>query len=263
MSILDAIATAAKQLTAVFATLTVVAYAAGYLVLRARAHALGTDPGFPLLDEAYVFAGVRFALSAAFLLLIVGWPSVWIARALPDNVYPTLALALVTVAGLALMASGEGVLTDPKRHPWLTDAILGRNEWGTAVMLAATISVAVTLVLTRRRFAAAAALGILPLGLGLVATLQIALLPILHGMFSADRRAWELARLPLGVTGVEGPVWIVARTNDRAILYAHAVGGESWLIPVKTDTLDAVPVKRVASLAVIMEATHAATTDNE
>jgi hypothetical protein len=31
------------------------AYACGYLVLRARSLALGTDPGFAFIDQAYVF----------------------------------------------------------------------------------------------------------------------------------------------------------------------------------------------------------------
>ena len=47
------------------------AYGCGYLALRARAHALGTDPGFALIDQAYVFAGFRFVLALLFALLVM------------------------------------------------------------------------------------------------------------------------------------------------------------------------------------------------
>src|SRR6187397_1427807 len=61
-----------------------VAYACGYLVVRGRAHALGTDPGFTLLDQSYVFAGFRFVLITLFALLLASpllLVAFWLCRA--------------------------------------------------------------------------------------------------------------------------------------------------------------------------------------
>ena len=83
-SISSGIADAAKDAGVVLAALSGAAYGCGYLALRARAHALGTDPGFALIDQAYVFAGFRFVLALLFALLVMtgvvfgvwsfGWP---------------------------------------------------------------------------------------------------------------------------------------------------------------------------------------------
>ena len=59
-----------KNIGTVLGTASVLAYVSGYLALRARAHALGTDPGFKLVDEAYVFAGFRFVFITFMVFLI-------------------------------------------------------------------------------------------------------------------------------------------------------------------------------------------------
>ena len=61
----------AKNVGIVLTSASAASYAAGYLALRSRAHALGTDPGFTLLDQAYVFAGFRFALITLVALLAI------------------------------------------------------------------------------------------------------------------------------------------------------------------------------------------------
>src|SRR5215470_17390350 len=58
----------AKNVGIVLTSASAASYASGYLALRSRAHALGTDPGFTLLDQAYVFAGFRFTLSTLVAL---------------------------------------------------------------------------------------------------------------------------------------------------------------------------------------------------
>ena len=70
----------AKSLGTMLATVSGLAYACGYLVRRARAHALGLDPGFTLVDETYVFAGFRFAL-LTLLALLVAAPLLFAVRA--------------------------------------------------------------------------------------------------------------------------------------------------------------------------------------
>jgi hypothetical protein len=52
------------------AAASAIAYACGFLVVRARASALGTDPGFVLVNQAYAFAGFRFAWTTLFALLV-------------------------------------------------------------------------------------------------------------------------------------------------------------------------------------------------
>ncbi|TMJ42296.1 MAG: hypothetical protein E6G90_19215 [Alphaproteobacteria bacterium] len=64
------IAESAKNAGVILTAASGAAYACGYLVLRARARALGTDPGFTLIDQAYVFAGFRFVLILLFALLV-------------------------------------------------------------------------------------------------------------------------------------------------------------------------------------------------
>src|SRR3974390_161726 len=64
------IAESVKNAAVVLTTLSGEAYACGFLVVRARARALGADPGFVLVDQAYVFAGFRFVLVLLLSLLI-------------------------------------------------------------------------------------------------------------------------------------------------------------------------------------------------
>ena len=59
-----------KNAAIVLTSLAGAAYGCGYLVVRARARALGADPGFALVDQAYIFAGFRFVLVLLLSLLI-------------------------------------------------------------------------------------------------------------------------------------------------------------------------------------------------
>src|SRR5512143_1519730 len=83
------IVSGAKNVGAALATVSTLGYASGYIVLRARAYALGTDPNFTFLDETYVFTGFRFLfvalialLVAAPVLLLVRAAALWIRRLL-------------------------------------------------------------------------------------------------------------------------------------------------------------------------------------
>jgi hypothetical protein len=59
-----------KNAAVVLTSLSGAAYACGYLAVRARARALGADPGFALVDQASVFAGFRFVIVLLLSLLI-------------------------------------------------------------------------------------------------------------------------------------------------------------------------------------------------
>ena len=90
------LAESAKNAAIVLTSLSGAAYACGYLVVRARARALGIDPGFALVDQAYVFAGFRFVL-VLLISLLVSVPALlllrWLAgRALLLNAGPLIAL---------------------------------------------------------------------------------------------------------------------------------------------------------------------------
>ena len=74
----------AKNVGILLTSASAVSYAGGYLALRSRAHALGTDPEFTLLNEAYVFAGFRFALITLVALLVVS-PLVILLKAIAGN----------------------------------------------------------------------------------------------------------------------------------------------------------------------------------
>ena len=74
MPSLSEIADALKNTGLVLTTTSGVGYACGYLVMRARAYALGTDPGFALVDQAYVWAGIRLAMMLLFAVLLAAIP---------------------------------------------------------------------------------------------------------------------------------------------------------------------------------------------
>jgi hypothetical protein len=100
----------AKNIGSVLATATTVAYISGYLILRARANALGTDPAFTLVDEAYVFAGIRFLfitlvvlLLLSPLLIVMHLGIAWVIRHIPPhwmNPIQWVLLAVLTIVTL-------------------------------------------------------------------------------------------------------------------------------------------------------------------
>jgi hypothetical protein len=115
----------AKNIGAVLGTASVVAYVFGYLASRARAFALGTDPAFKLVDEAYVFAGFRFLfitliilLLSAPVILLVRWGAMWLARSMPVAFLQPLqwlllvALALITLLTLRIHSANAVLLQE-------------------------------------------------------------------------------------------------------------------------------------------------------
>jgi hypothetical protein len=259
------IAESAKNAGVVLTALSGAAYACGYLILRARARALGTDPGFALIDQAYVFAGFRFLLTLSFALLLTT-PLLLMLRAigrLAGALEPRPLLALEIVAALAAGAGTisayiatievSGVLLAPSTG-WLADAALERNNYGLLMVLATTALGAAVLLWIDARFARAGNLDSLGVALMLIGALLIVLLPMQHGVFYADRNVRRLERVPEGVTGLSPPIWLVDRgTSDRVVLYGRAKDGQASLVTLKADKLDGIAVTGVSSLGKAVE----------
>ena len=254
------IAEAAKNAGVILAALSGFAYACGYLVVRARARALGTDPGFSLIDQAYVFAGFRFVLAVLFALLIMAWPLLVLREIgrVATRLAPPLLVALETLVATAAGAATvwaysitfavAGVLLIPTKG-WLQEAALGRNKQGIWMTLAATGLAAAVLLWFDAHVNRANGFDSIGVALLLISTLLLVLLPVQHGVFYADRRAQQLERVPAEVTDLVAPVWLIDRgAAERVVLYGHAADGQPRLVTVKAELVDGIAVTGIMSL---------------
>jgi len=251
---------ATTKIGIVLSGLSGIAYACGYLVLRARSHALGTDPGFAFIDQAYVFAGFRFALALLFSLLVmvpvllalyaVGR---FVAKLAPRQLHAVEVVAAVFVGGATVWAyvatlGISGLLLAPSSD-WLGDAALGRNVYGPVIQLMTVGAAAATVLWFNARFMRRADLDGLGVVLGLIGALLLVLLPMQHGVFNADRYARRLDRVPDGLSGIAPPVWLVDRgASDRVVLYGHTADGQAGLMTLKEEKLDGIAVTGVSPL---------------
>jgi hypothetical protein len=256
-----------KNAAVVLTSLSGAAYACGYLAVRSRARALGADPGFALIDQAYVFAGFRFVLvlllsllvSAPFLLLLR-----WLGtRGFLLSVAPLLVLeaAGAVVAGALTIyvylvtTRVNGVLLSGSTD-WIAAAVLGRNAYGVLLSLATTIAAGALLAWTREHYFRAGAVDSLGAALALITGLLIALLPVQHGVFYADRTARRLDGAPPGASGLSPPVWMVDRTAERITLFGRGTDGHARLVTLKSEQLDGVPVVGVGTLSDVLGDLH-------
>ena len=225
------IITHSKNIGTVLGTASVLAYISGYLALRARAHALGTDPGFKLVDEAYVFAGFRFFfitfvvfLISAPAVLLIRWGAVWIARHVPtDMLHYAEWILLVLVALLTILSfkivGVSGVLLEQSlffaHDSGLHGAILGRENVLALILTFASVMLATLSALWfQARLTSGKAHSEFDWALGVIVAVQILMLPIYHGALFADRKVRVLAATPGTVQGIAGPLGIVDRTSD-------------------------------------------------
>jgi hypothetical protein len=258
------LAESAKNAGVILTALSGAAYACGYLVLRARARALGTDPGFTLIDQAYVFAGFRFVLILLFALLVTA-PLLLLLRIvgrLAGSLEPGPLLALEIIAALLAGATTiwayfatlgvSGVLVAPSAG-WIADAALERNNYGVLMVLGTVALGAAVVLWIYAHFARAGGLDPLGAVLLLIGALLLVLLPMQHGVFYAERNARELERVPEGVTGLTLPIWLVDRgTSDRVVLYGRTKDGQARLVTLKADKLDGIAVIGVSSLGKVL-----------
>ena len=260
----------AKSLGIVLTSASAVSYASGYLALRSRAHALGTDPGFTLLDQAYVFAGFRFAVITLValvvtspLLILVNLIAARLARVTtPEHLeifarLGAVALAILTLASFstlsiegALLEGGSAQYTGLTR--FFVAGVLGSNNAGVLVVLIATATTTVTLLWLRGRFRQTRGGDPLTLGLVVIAALQLVLLPMQYGIFFADRTARVLDRPPDGLIDVAPTAWLLDRGPDRATLLVRQPDRHFVLITLKTDKLDGIAVTGTRSIAEIV-----------
>jgi hypothetical protein len=261
----------AKSVGIVLTSASAVSYASGYLALRSRAHALGTDPGFTLLDQAYVFAGFRFALIMLIallvispLLILVKLATAMVARLItPKRVailarLAVVALGIFTLAGFRTLFVEGALLDNGSAHQTalqsvLISGVLGSGKTGLFVNLTATATTAITILWLRSRYAQTGAGDPLTIVLVVVAALQLVLLPMQYGIFLADRTARVLDRAPEGVGGVSLPIWLLDRGADRASLLARRPGGSLVLITVKAEQLDGIAVTGTTTIAEIVK----------
>ena len=186
-------------------TASAVGYACGYLALRARSFALGTDPAFKLVDQVYVFAGVRFlvitlivALLLAPAILAIRWVALGLARALPDAMAGALqwltliAIAAMTLGSMSILSVHGLLLRNDLPASGLEAAVLGGSGGlRLALTFAPVLLAGLSAVwLYGRLSVGGSALGLI---LGLVVALQAFMLPIYHGALFADRRVRVLA----------------------------------------------------------------------
>jgi hypothetical protein len=270
----SALVDGAKNIGAVLTTASALAYASGYLALRARAYALGTDPGFTLVDQAYIFAGFRFVLNTLVALLVIA-PLLILIRAavrwLPVSPQSGRGRILAWVAAivLALLTLGSfatldvravlvgGTAPDSSIQRALTWSILGIGNLGVLITLGATLTTTLSVLWTRACYVAVGITDPLAVLLTIIAVLQLILLPIQHGIFFADRSARTLARVPEGVSGVSPPIWLLDRGSNRASLVARGADGRLSLITVKVDALDGIPVTETVPISKIVFRTSA------
>ncbi|TCL67175.1 hypothetical protein [Rhizobium sp. BK251] len=250
----------AKNIGTLLGTASVVGYACGYLALRARSFALGTDPAFKLVDQIYVFAGVRFlvitlivALLLSPVVLVVRSVALWLTRSLPEHlIAPVQWIALIMVATMTLVSMGilraSGLLLrDPLPSAGLESAVLGGSVGLRLGLTFASVLLAVlsALWLLNR---AQSGQGALVTILAVVVALQAFLLPVYHGALFADRRVRVLSQLPPALSGLVMPVAIVDRTADQATLFGLDPSGRRGLATVEFKALDGIPILAVTSL---------------
>ncbi len=229
-----------------------VVHAFGYLALRQHLKALGIETDLSVVDERYLFAGLRFCLhlvlSLPQLLLLLGVPALvaWILRkpaiAIASRLHirrygvkrplvtllraPKLA-ALVGI-GLAVVAIQfvmrqiflfDQLLLRPAlpRPQWLAwvlldDGGLGQTFYFGALLL--LVIVTMTLLVTAWRGGTSVKLCVLLAALVLI---QAMLLPITYGSLTTGREVPRIA-WPEVVGSPPGQAWLVWETDDGLTL---------------------------------------------
>lgn len=250
-----------KSLGGVLATVTTLVYVSGYLALRARAFALGTDPAFALAYEGYVFAGFRFVFISLIILLLscpiilaIRWAASWTCQHVSGawmNAGQWLLLILLAICTLYItvrILSVNGLLLRQESggsHSMLEEAVLG-GQMAVAIMFAVVLLAALSALWLRTRVPAVNS----PFTwvLAIVVTMQLFLLPICYGALYADRKVRILAAIPGVVKDLKEPLGIVDRTSDHVTLLGLNKTNERRMVVVKLDELNGVPVKEIVSL---------------
>jgi len=258
------IVTHAKSTATVLATVSTLVYCSGYLALRARARAFGTDGAFALVDQEYVFWGVRFVfitlvavLLIAPLVFAIRWVALWLAgRMTADLIYPLqwlllLLLAIVTLATLKILHVTGALLSGSSMgtpNPVLREAIIGGRPGVSVLLTFMTVLLAMLSILWLLRMYSLGNRGPFVWVLGGIVSIQIVTLPIYHGALYAGRQVRVLAGSPTTVQGLSAPLGIVDRTSKHVTLLGRDAAGNRRLATIKLDDLNGIPIQKVVTL---------------
>lgn len=264
---LTELAEAAKNAGVALTTASAMSYACGYLVIRARAYALGTDPGFSFIDQTYVWAGTRFVISLLFAVLLSALP-ILLARAVwhtllrfgqraPAIIETGTALVFgftIILLAARLFSVSNLIFVEPRvaLSGVLQSAVLSRDPLGMVLFVGSTALAALIVLWARSHLARANGLDALALLLITMAVLLGALLPIEQGFFFADRNVRQLDRVPEGLTGLKPPIWIVDRGGGQVVLFGRDSAGGPRLVTTKADKLDGIAIIGVANLGDVL-----------
>ncbi len=272
----------AKNIGTMLAAAASLTYIAGYLALRARANALGTDPVFTLVDEAYIFAGFRFffitlivVICLTPIMIPIFFSTQWMNSRLSSiwsRIFQWILLvimAIITLISLKILNINSILLQRDlaENNTVLMRAIMGtENEYGLLVtfgMVFLTISAAYWLKIK------------IPSGfdsfnciLSVIVTLLFFMLPIYHGALFADRKVRLLGTIPAVAKGISEPAGIVEHTKEHYTLFGLNERGDPSLITIKQDDLNGIPINKILSLKVFMDlltadnSIHGGTIDN-
>lgn len=248
----------AKNIATVLATGTTLAYVFGYLSLRARSFSLGTDPGFTLVDEAYVFAGVRLLFLVLIVLLLLsplialvrsGVP--WLAQMLPPQLVSfslwlsLFVMALITLLLLFKVVDINGLLLHYQltgTHTLFEEAAMGKRV-GVLFMFLIVFMLVVSALWLKASVAQNAL--VLTWVLGLVVAVQLFLLPMFYGVVYADRKVRVLADVPDKIKYMKQPVGIVDRSSEHITLLGVNQNGLRSLVTIKLDDLNGVGISAI------------------
>ena len=247
-----------KDLGGILAGASAALYAFGFLVARARSRALvGAHPEFALIDQAYVFAGIQFAVITVIALLVTA-PLVialhrsarWIAPHLPESLRQIFRLICVlllvscTLGLLVAASAADGVFacgaSSKPQFGFVRGAVLGQNDFGVLAVVLGTDVTALTGLWLWENRASAGPTRLLPLVLVVTIALQGFLLPLQIGAYFFDPGTQALAHVPSGVRDLSLPLWIVDRGPEKTVLLSGAGDAGFSLVTVKNDALDGI-----------------------
>lgn len=255
----------AKNTAAVLGTVTTIAYGSGYLALRARAHALGTDPAFTLVDEGYVFAGFRF-LFVTLLCLLLLIPVIIIVRMVASwllnlqfvdkHIHSIQWLGLVLLAIAAIVTfkvfSAKGLLLQQSDanalQAALYEVISGGQPAMSLLLTLSAVLLATLSILWLQKVYLSGGNSLLACVLGIVVSIQIFMLPVFHGVLLADRNVRVLAGCPDSVKGIMAPMGIVDRTIKHVTILGRDAFGKNRLVTVKLDDLNGIPIRKIVHM---------------
>lgn len=247
-----------KDLSGTFAAASAVLYAIGFLVVRSRSRSLvGTHPEFPLIDQAYVFAGIQFAMISMIALLVAAPIVVALyrgARCLPSLLparvigvlrgAAALTLAILTLGLLFAVLTCDGIfacgMSAQPRLGFVRDAVLGRNSFGVFAVVLGTGLTALSVAWLWEHRVSASPVRLLTLVLVITVALQSVLLPLQVGAFFHNLGTQELAHAPNGLSDLAPPLWIVDRGADRTVLLALGSDRRFAIVTVKNEALDGI-----------------------